>query len=47
MILILSIYALLNIAIIVWFFIVRPMQIDKEYNEKLRKIYDTRTKSKC
>lgn len=39
MITILSIYALLNIAIIVWFFIIRPKQIDKEYEEKLGKIY--------
>ena len=38
--LILSIYAGFNIAIIVWFFIVCPRLADKEYNEKLREIYN-------
>lgn len=34
-------YSGINASIILWFFIIRPAQIDKEYNEKLKKIYDS------
>lgn len=44
--LILLAYASFNVAIVVWFFILEPRRIEREYEQKLKAIYERQKESR-